>query len=246
MGRVLTAEFLKLRASPALWVSAVGVVSAPLLNGLLMGAHGATVGWAEFMNQSIAFVAMFLGSVLFGLVAAHLFGREYTEDTLKSLLTAPVRRACAWIIVAKLIVLLVWSLGLALFAWIVSILIGLTVVSEVLSLGMAWQTMKWFIVTVFLIYATLPSVARLAMWSRGYVVPIGFALVTAFSGLIFLYSSKYSKLFPWTIPTIYVLSVRPDNPGVALGASSWVVMAALFVLGAVMCLLHLRYADVDK
>ncbi|MDI7246969.1 MAG: ABC transporter permease [Bacillota bacterium] len=243
MGRVLTAEFLKLKGSPALWVSAVGVVSAPLLTGLLMGALGAAVGWAKFMNQSIAFV-VFLGSVLFGLVAAYLFGREYTEDTLKSLLTAPVQRA--WIIVAKLIVLLVWSLGLALVAWIVSILIGLTVVSEVLSLGMAWQTMKWFIVTVFLVYATLPSVAWLAMWSRGYIVPIGFALVTAFSGLIFLGSNKYSKLFPWTIPTAYALSVRPDNPGVVLGASSWAVMATLFVLGAIMCLLHLRYADVDK
>ncbi len=247
MRRVLETEFIKLKGSPVLWISAAGVATAPILNGLIMAAYksqGGLVDWLSFMNQSIAFVAMFLGAPLFGLVTAYLFGREYAEDTLKSLLTAPVRRT--WIVTAKMAVLLVWSLALGLTAWTVSLIIGAAVVGGGLSWAAAATTLGWAVTTVLLIYATLPILAWITMLARGYLPPIGFALVTTLAGFVFLYSDKYGDWFPWAVPTEYVLSAGLDRGVARPGTGSWAVMGTLFALGTLLCLLRICRAEADK
>ncbi len=88
MARVLQTDFIKLRGSPVLWISAVGAATAPLLNGLLMAGYksrGGSVDCPSFMNQSLAFVAMFLGAMLFGLVTASSWARIRRGHTEKRL-----------------------------------------------------------------------------------------------------------------------------------------------------------------
>lgn len=240
MGRVLKAEFLKLKGSSVLWISAIAVMAAPLLNSLVL-SQARTVLWEGYMNQSAAFVAMLLGAMLFGLVTSYVFGREYAEDTLKTLLTTPVRRSA--VILAKMAVLLVWSLFLVLVAWGASIPLGAMVVTE----GFNWQAVTGalpvFVIMGVLVYATLPLLAWITLLGRGYIPTIGFAVVAAFAGLLAVASDKYGGWFPWAIPTKFVISFR--LPEATLEAHSWIVMGALFLLGLALCLWQMRRADID-
>lgn len=247
MGRMLQSEFIKLKGSPMLWISLAGIAVAPLLNGLLMmgyKARGGQVIWHEFMSQNAAFIALLLGAPLFGLMVAYLFGREYAEDTLKSLLTLPVRRE--WVVSAKLVVLLAWSLSLSVAAWVISPPIGAAVGAEGFSWSMLQQALVVYAKTVLLIYVTLPLTAWIAMLARGYIPPLAFAIAVMLAGFVFVNSKDYGLLFPWSIPALYAISTRSSSSVPPFTIESWAVLGGVFILGVMLCLLHLHYADADK
>jgi bacitracin transport system permease protein len=117
MLRALQAEVLKLKGSRMpFWTGSV-VLLAPLLT--LAAARGrpggaALLGWTAFMRSGAQLIAGVYGIMLFGLVAAYLFGREYVEGTANEMLTLPLRRES--FIVAKMVVLAVWVLALTVFS----------------------------------------------------------------------------------------------------------------------------------
>ena len=76
----------------------------------VMDGDAPEIGWLTFMHASTQVFVSWYGLVLFGLVTAYVFAREYGEGTAKEMLTLPIRRES--FLAAKSIVLATWVLGL--------------------------------------------------------------------------------------------------------------------------------------
>jgi ABC-2 type transport system permease protein len=159
------------------------------------------------------------GLLLFILVISWVFGREFTDGTVKDWLAVPVERGV--ILLAKFILSAGWSLGLSLMVYVVGIALGSIV-------GLAKWSPEAFVsgsvtilVSALLVAAVSTPFALVASIGRDYLLPVGIAiLVTALSQVVALVG--YGEFFPWAIPGMYAKVAGAQSAFSA--ASVWVVV----------------------
>ena len=85
-------EFLKLKRSRKFLLSLMGAILPPLLMFIAVTSfdEGNTFEML-FRNVNMYMSAMF-AIMIFAIIISYLFGREYNEHTLKTMLTIPVSR----------------------------------------------------------------------------------------------------------------------------------------------------------
>ena len=85
-------EFLKLKRSKIFLLSLMGAILPPLLMFIAVTAfdEGGTFE-ALFTNVNMYMTAMF-SVLIFAIIISYLFGREYNEHTLKTMLTIQISR----------------------------------------------------------------------------------------------------------------------------------------------------------
>jgi ABC-2 type transport system permease protein len=231
MLRALTAELLKLkRSSLPLWTGLI-VLMAPLFaHEFTKSVPGVHVTWAAFMRIGPALLASWYGTVLFGLVTAYVFGREYSEGTAKEMLTLPIRREC--FVAAKTAILVAWLLGLTLLSVAVQAGGAAIVGIDGASWAVATECLGVSLKAALLIFATLPVVALLAMRGKGYLAPLAYSGVAATLGLG-LAEAGWTRWFPWSMQmTVAGMALFPAVPMPSLVTASWVLMALVFAAGA--------------
>ena len=72
------------------------------------------VDWPSYLGLLVEMISA-LGLLGFGFIASWVFGREYSDRTVKDLLALPIPRS--YIVVSKFIVIVIWSVLLALYYW---------------------------------------------------------------------------------------------------------------------------------
>ena len=140
-------EFLKLKRSNIFLLSIIGTILPPLLMFI------AVIGFneANSFDQLFANVNMYMSAVfavlLFAIILSYLFGREYNEHTLKTILTIPISREK--FLLTKYIMFLVWILILTVVTSISTLIFGFIA-------GLEGFTLKLFIDSfVELLYANV-------------------------------------------------------------------------------------------
>ena len=211
-------ELLKLRRSRTPWITALAFSLVALVDGLCMlilkdpaaarswGLLGAkaqlAVGVAD-TPTALGFLAQAAGIggvFVFGLVFIWIFGREFTDRTVKDLLALPVPRVA--IVAAKFTVAAAWCLVLA--AWIG--LLGMAVVTALALPGADAGTIGSGLVrltlTAVMTIALVTPFALLASVARGYLAPVGGILLAIFLGQV-VAALGYGPYFPWAVPALY-------------------------------------------
>lgn len=234
MLRLLRAEIAKLkRAKVYLW-SLVIVVFFALMSmwAMQLGGNGsAGITWEAVLNGSPMYMAAWWGTLVFSLAAAHLFGAEFSEGTASALLTLPIRRES--LVASKLIVLAGWVASLAIVSIAAHVGIAAGIGADAFSWHIVWETTGQTFEVAFMLYLTLPVVALISLFGRGYLAPMLFssAMVAVNVAAGFL---GWQEWFPWTMPSTVAGGLGPPNVLVGeLGAGSWAILAVLFVSGLV-------------
>lgn len=255
MIRALQAEFSKLkRARMILWTAlvvigytSIGLAMYPVLEDLraeaVTAAPGsAAAGMAEAFAEggitginwesAMRFVPMGVsgawGVLLLSLVAAYVFGREMREGTDISSATLPVRREA--FVFAKMVVIAVWAIGLALLAVVAAVGVDLVYLgTEGLRFEYVWRGFVETLYAMLPLYLTLPVIAWLSLSRKGYLRPMLFALVMFIlsSGMIGLDAAAY---FPWSMPIAAVGVTWMPAKG-ELTIVSWLIALAVFAVG---------------
>ncbi|MBP7496566.1 MAG: ABC transporter permease, partial [Bacteroidales bacterium] len=215
----LWVEILKVRKSQIFWGSIIFFMFITSMMGLFMfvqmhpeiagklGMIGnkATMmrfGLPNWNNYLILLMQVIAGVGLIGIgfVASWVFGREFSEHTLKDILALPISRTC--IVYSKFIVIFIWSVILSFVFFATGLLMGLLIGLPDLSSEIVIQYASKYFTTTFLILLLSTPVAFLASYSRGYILPLGFVILTLiianFVGMIGL-----GPYFPWAIPGLY-------------------------------------------
>jgi ABC-type transport system involved in multi-copper enzyme maturation permease subunit len=254
--QVLATEFLKLRRSKITWLSWLAFSIMPLAGGLFMWIAkdpdraaklgllgqksqlvGTTADWVSYfalLNQ----IAAAGGMVLLAIIAAYVFGREYSEKTAKNLLALPVSRH--GFVAAKLIVVLVWFGILTLLLIGEGFCVGSVLGLPGLSVRLALASCGDILLAGVLGFLLTPLVAWIAALGRGYLAPIGFTVFMLVMGNVFG-ATGWGKWFPWSIVPMLAGMSGPRSDVLTVG--SLTVVAATFAVGVAGIVWQFRYAD---
>jgi ABC-2 type transport system permease protein len=251
------AECMKLRRSKIFWITILLFMFIPLMMGLMffiqkhpeIAAKLGLIGtkatllrlgkadWSAYLGFLIQGMAA-VGMIGFGFVTSWVFGREYADRTIKDILALPVKRS--WIVVSKFIVIVFWCMLLIIVYFVSGFIFGKLIDISGWSGVIAVRFTHIYIVTSLLTILLCTPVAFFASYSRGYLLPMGFVILTLlmanFTGLI-----GAGPYFPWAIPGIY--SVPAGTEGMELTLSSYIILYITSLLGLSGTLAWWRFAD---
>jgi ABC-2 type transport system permease protein len=252
----LWAEALKARRSNVPWLAAIGFTLAPLMDGLFMFIMKdperaremgllsvkaqlamSTADWVTFFGVLTQAIAVG-GVIVFSIVTAWMFGREFSDHTAKDLMALPAPREA--IITAKLIVLSAWVFGTTVWIFLVGLLVGSWVDLPGWTGQLAQVSFGDVLVTAAMtLLLTLP-VAYIASIGRGYLPPLGWAVLTIFLSQI-VAATGWGDWFPWSVPALYSGVIGPRSE--QLGLHSYVLVLSTGFIGLVLTFWWWRNAD---
>ena len=181
--------------------------------------------WAAYLSLLAQAVSVG-GLLVFAFVASWIFGREYVEGTIKDLLALPVSR---WsLVLAKFLVASLWCLGLAAYVLTLGLavgwLAGLPGASPEVIVSGAVLFLKSAVLTILL----SPPVALLSSVGRGYLLSLGFAVLTMMLAQIAA-AIGYGEFFPWSVPAL--ISGLAGSERAVLQPFSFFILLAASALG---------------
>lgn len=252
----LWVETLKMRRSKVPLFTAIGFSMAPLAGGLFMvilknpeaaRAMGLISAKAQLLvgvadwNAYFNFLAQAVaagGMVLFSIITTWVFGREFSDRTVKELLALPTSREI--IVAAKFIVLSVWSILISALIFAVGIAVGTLVVLP----GWSGELLAVSFVNIMgIVLLTLPLmsfVALLASMGRGYLPPFGWIILILFLANLSVILG-WGDWFPWAIPGLFGGVAGPRAE--LLGLHSYIIIFAASIIGLAATYYWWRNAD---
>jgi ABC-2 type transport system permease protein len=251
VAQAIWVEMLKARRSRMPLLTAFGFSLIPLVGGFFMivlkdpelarrvGLISAkaqiTMGAADWPTY-LGFLSLAAGAggvILFGLIASWVFGREYSDRTVKDLLALPTSRSA--IVSAKFVVVASWSAGLTALVYLIALAVGTAVALPPISAGAFLEGTVTFAVTACLTIALVTPIAFFASAGHGYLPPMAVALLAM--GLAQVVGiAGWGEYFPWSIPGVY-------SQGENLGTVSYAIVVLTSVAGIAGTLVWWELAD---
>ena len=255
----LWAETLKMRRSKVPLLTAIGFSLVPLVGGLFMiilkdpaaarsmGLISAkaqiTAGTAEWATlfSLLSQATAVGGGIVFAIFTIWVFGREFSDQTVKELLALPTSREA--IVTAKFIVIAIWTLFLTLLSFGLGLLVGKLVVipgwSQTLLQTASVDIIGVGVLTILL----LPFVALIASLGRGYMASFGWVILIVFLSQIAAVTG-WGDWFPWSVPALFSGAAGPRTE--LLGTHSYVILVFASLIGLLATFYWWRSADQTK
>lgn len=252
----LWAEALKARRSKVPLLAIIGFTLAPLMDGFFMFIMKdperardmgllsvkaqlamSTAEWPVFFSVLTQAIAVG-GAIVFSILTAWIFGREFSDHTAKDLMALPTSREK--IVTAKLIVISVWALMTSLWVYVAGLVVGNLVDMPGWTNALAWQSLRDLLLTAGMTLLLMTPVAFVASLGRGYLPPLGFAVLTIFFSQI-IAATGWGDWFPWSVPALFSGVIGPREE--QLGIHSYVLVILADVLGLALTFWWWRSAD---
>ena len=168
------------------------------------------------------------GIILFSFIASWVFGREYSDRTIKDLLALPTQRLT--IVLAKFILVLVWSAALTGVIYLIGLGVGLAVALPPAAAETFRQGTLAMAVTAGLTITLVTPIAFFASAGRGYLPPMGAAILAVILAQV-IAAAGWGEYFPWSIPALYAGMAGPEYA--AIGWTSYAIVALTSLAGLV-------------
>jgi ABC-2 type transport system permease protein len=196
----------------------------------------AATDWSAYLG----FFGMLIaagGFFFFVLVISWVFGREFTDGTLKDMLAVPVPRAS--ILMAKFILVAGWSAMISLVIFIAGMVVGALLKLPGGSIDIITHGSAVLLITAGLVIAVVTPFAFFASLGRGFLLPLGLAVLTLMAtNLVAIIG--YGEYFPWAVPVLYLQDQSALPP-----VSYWIVFFTALA-GIVATYYWWKYADQSR
>jgi ABC-2 type transport system permease protein len=255
----LRVEGLKMRRSHVPLVTALAFSLGPLVGGLFMyiladpdrarrmgliGQKAELVGGASDWPAYLGFLASAVtvgGFVLFAFVTAWVFGREFSDGTVRYLLALPTSRTA--IVAAKLALVTTWCAVLTALVTLLGLAVGGLLGLPEWSGHAALQGLVSIWSGAGLTLLVITPLALLAGAGRGYLAPLGFTMLALVLAQV-VAATGHGAYFPWSIPAL--LTDVAGSQGGDLSPVSFVIVALTGVGGVLATVAWWRYADFSR
>lgn len=253
----LATELTKTLRSRMLWATSIFFAFIAVMMGFLMliakhpeiGANSeifsikasmiSKADWPTFYMLLIQMV-LTVGSLGPSIVAIWVFGREYADRTIKDILVMPVSRLN--IVMAKFIIVFIWSLLLLMLLYGFAIVMGLMISLDGWTNELFRQNCVVYSVSALLTVLLFPVIAFVTCISRGYLLPVGITILLILTTqFVFLGLPALTPFFPWAVPGLYSGVAGPGTP--APDALSYILLGLTSLLGIAGTAAWWRYAD---
>jgi ABC-2 type transport system permease protein len=216
---MLWVETRKALRSRVPFFTALGFLMMPLIGALLifiykdpqlarqLGLLGAkanlvvgSADWPGYLTLLVEFTALG-GFFFFCLAISWIFGREFTDGTLKDLLAVPVPRF--HILLAKFIVAALWCAALIVETYGLGLLLGAFIRLPAGSPAVVLHGIGMAVVTGLMAILLVMPFGFFASLGRGYLLPFGIALLALILGNLSM-TLGWGEYFPWAIPGAFL------------------------------------------
>ena len=229
MMAAIVTEAIKLRRSRLWWITAVAFTVAAGVGGLFMfigqdqqraralGLLGTKTQLADVVADWPGFFALLGqivavgGSLIFGTLVIWIFGREYSDHTVKDLLALPTSRTA--IVAGKFTVVAGWCLGLTGYLFGLGLVVGAALRLPGWSAGVAMHGLGRLVLAAALAVVLTPVYALAASVGRGYLAGIGALFVVVFLSQVVTVLG-YGAWFPFAMPALASGIAGQAPPGV--------------------------------
>ncbi len=233
-------EFLKLKRSKIFLLSLLGAVLPPLLMFIAVTSfdEGQTFE-ALFTNVNMYMSAMF-AVLIFAIIISYLFGREYNEHTLKTMLTIPVSREK--FLASKYIMFLVWIVILTVVTSISTLAFGFAAGLDGFSLKIFADGFAQLLYANVLLFLSFSPFVFVSLFITNMVPAMiggaGLALVN-----LMVYGQNWAPFVPWICPYL-IASGEIAEYSTSITVSYGVILAT-FVIGLVISYIYFTKTDVS-
>jgi len=253
----LATELTKVLKSKMLWVTFIFFAFIAVMLGFLMliakhpeigrnsevfSMKASMISKADWPTYYLLLIQMVLtvGSLGPSIVAIWVFGREYSDRTIKDILALPVSRLN--IVMAKLIVVFIWSLLLLILLYGFSIIMGLVINLDGWKTDLFSQNSIVYTVSALLTVLLFPVVAFITCISRGYLLPVGITILLMITTqFVFIGMPGLTPYFPWAVPGLFSGAAGPLSPKPE--TLSYIILGLTSLLGIAGTAAWWRYAD---
>ena len=193
---------------------------------------GGVADWPTYLRL-LALSSALGGFMLFSLIGSWVFGREYSDRTVKDLLALPTSRSS--IVFAKFVMVALWSTALTAMNCLIGLGVGAAVALPQASMQVILQGGVTVAIAACLTIALLTPIAFFASAGHGYLPPMGVAMLVMFLVQV-IAQAGWGEYFPWSIPALYA-------QGGNLGTVSYVIVILTSLAGITGTLLWWELAD---
>jgi ABC-2 type transport system permease protein len=195
-----------------------------------------TADWSTYLGLFAQIIAA--GGFLFSVFAiSWVFGREFADGTLKDMLAVPVHRSN--ILLAKFAVVATWSTAMTIAVFIVGLVMGAIIQLPGGSVSVILQGTAPVAITTCLAIAVIMPFALFASIGRGYLLPIGVAILALIMANLIVVAG-WGEYFPWAIPMLYAQGKSSLAP-----ISYWIVLLT-GLAGMIGTYLWWKFADQNR
>jgi ABC-2 type transport system permease protein len=196
--------------------------------------------WLSFF--SILSQAVAIGGMLvFAILTSWIFGREFSDHTVKELLALPTPRMVITAVKFFYILMLGW--GIILWIFMLGLLIGSLVAIPGWSIGLAYRSFWLIFLSGSLTLLMMTPVAFFASVGRGFLPPLGWAIFTLILAQI-AGITGWGSWFPWSIPAMLAELSGPLSA--QIGLHSYILVVFTSFVGAAATIFWWNTADQTK
>jgi bacitracin transport system permease protein len=231
MYNYLYAEILKLKRSKTIISLYLSGILFPLFWFVLSNFIDNKQTWEVYVSESGSTFFMVIETIVFALLASHMFLREYSNNTAGLLHCYPVKRVSIYAIKLAVIYIIVTAVYITYF--ILIFLGGFFIVKEPLSKEFLLLHLKMYAISLLFQYSIIPFMAFVANLIKNQTISALFAIFIMFTNSAAFMLGK-QNVWPLMLPYISVI-----NPYKPLDIGFMAIMAfGIFVVGTVLGILQ--------
>ena len=233
-------EFLKLKRSKIFLLSLMGAILPPLLMFIAVTSFEEGQSFeALFSNVNMYMSAMF-AVLIFAIIISYLFGREYNEHTLKTMLTIPISRGK--FLMSKYVMFLVWIVILTVVTSISTLIFGFAAGLEGFTLKLFADSFAQLLYSNVLLFLTFSPFVFMSLFITNMVpAMVGGAALSLVN--LMVYGQNWAPFVPWVCPYL-IASGEIAEYSAGIGVSYTVILAT-FVIGLAISYIYFTKKDVS-
>ena len=233
-------EFLKLKRSNIFLLSIIGAILPPLLMFIAVFAFDEGHTFELLFSNVNMYMSALFAILLYAIMISYLFGREYNEHTLKTMLTIPVSRGK--FLLSKYVMFLVWILILTVVTTLSTMVFGFVAGLDGFSLKLFIDSFAQLLFANVLLFLTFSPFVFISLFITNMVPAMvggaGLALVN-----MLIYGQTWAPYVPWVCPYLIASGEIAEYSGSV--TLSYAVILATFAIGLVISYIYFTKTDVS-
>jgi ABC-2 type transport system permease protein/bacitracin transport system permease protein len=232
-------EFLKLKRSNIFLLSLIGAVLPPLLMFIAVSAFDEGNTFEMLFSNVNMYMSALFAILIFAIIISYLFGREYNEHTLKTMLTIPVSRGK--FLLSKYVMFLVWIMILTVVTSISTLIFGFAAGLEGFSVKLFIDSFSQLLFANVLLFLTFSPFVFISLFITNMVpAMVGGAGLTLAN--LMVYGQNWAPFVPWVCPYL-IASGEIAEYSTSITVSYGIILAT-FVIGLVISYIYFTKTDV--
>ena len=220
-------------------MSLIGAVIPPLLMYIAVVAFDEGHTFELLFTNVNMYMSALFAVMLFSIMISYLFGREYNEHTLKTMLTIPISRGK--FLASKYVMFLVWILILTAVTSLSTLVFGFAAGLEGFSIKLFFASFGQLLFANVLLFLTFSPFVFISLFITNMVpAMVGGAGLTLVNMLI--YGQTWAPYVPWVCPYL-IASGEIAEYSTSITVSYGVILLT-FIIGLVISYIYFTKTDV--